>query len=468
GSVRSRLRDAVAGADPAGPGGGAGAAALRAVLGHLAEWRRWQVAAIRAAATGEDPVLDGCPPRLPAGFGREPSYEARERMIQDAMALRSLGELARDLQEVLEAAGRWAAGCDDALWEAELPDPRPFGPPGPPRPLADLLAGWRGPLAHVEWHLDRLTDEPPPAPSGDDEDVWVVDRCPLQACPGLRQGSDPAGPAQGARAGEHWTGEHWTGEPWSVGAGQVGGGQVGGGRGCAGPAAAEGVEQPGEPDGLAVPLGPGAVLGGQRGDEQQPPPRLGPVRGPGRGGQCRQGGQGGVGVADLGEQAAAVQPQREPDGSGAVDDGVGDQFSHHEDDVVDVSGLGDAPSAQGPRGEPPRLRRGPRPGPQFPGRLRAAARAALARSGGRRGRSLSCSCAAAVGGVIRVVGGWCGRFVVPCVSHPRGVHVPVSSAVPVRAWWLGPAVVAGWVRPRRRSPWRWARPPVRRVGSHSG
>lgn len=181
GSVRSRLRDAVAGADPAGPGGGAGAAALRAVLGHLAEWTRWQVAAIRAAATGEDPVLDGRPPRLPAGFGREPSYEARERMIQDAMALRSLGELARDLQEVLEAAGHWAAGCDDALWEAELPDPRPFGRPGPPRPLADLLAGWRGPLAHVEWHLDRLTDEPPPAPSGDDEDVWVVDRCPLQA-----------------------------------------------------------------------------------------------------------------------------------------------------------------------------------------------------------------------------------------------------------------------------------------------
>ena len=168
-------------AAPAAPGAGGAAAALRAVLGHLAEWTRWQVAAIRAAATGEDPVLDGRPPRLPAGFGREPSYEARERMIQDAMALRSLGELARDLQEVLEAAGRWAAGCDDALWEAELPDPRPFGPPGPPRPLADLLAGWRGPLAHVEWHLDRLTDEPPPAPSGDDEDVWVVDRCPLQA-----------------------------------------------------------------------------------------------------------------------------------------------------------------------------------------------------------------------------------------------------------------------------------------------
>ncbi|XRQ15036.1 helix-turn-helix transcriptional regulator [Actinomadura welshii] len=177
-SVRSRLRDAAA---EVRPGGAVGAAALRAVLGHLAEWTRWQLAAVRAAATGEEPVLAGRPPRFPAGFGRDLPYDERERMIQDAMALRSLGELARDLQEVLEAAGHWAAGCDDALWEAELPDPRPFGPPGPPRPLADLLAGWRGPLAHIEWHLDRLTDEPPPAPSGDEEDVWVVDRCPLQA-----------------------------------------------------------------------------------------------------------------------------------------------------------------------------------------------------------------------------------------------------------------------------------------------
>lgn len=179
--VRSRLRDAAAEVRPAAPGGGGGAAALRAVLGHLAEWTRWQVAAVRAAATGEEPVLDGRRPPFPAEFGREMPYDARERMIQDAMALRSLADLARDLQEVLEAAGHWAAGCDDALWEAELPDPRPFGAPGPPRPLADLLAGWRGPLAHIEWHLDRLSDEPPPAPSGDDEDVWVVDRCPLQA-----------------------------------------------------------------------------------------------------------------------------------------------------------------------------------------------------------------------------------------------------------------------------------------------
>ncbi len=31
------------------------------------------------------------------------------------MALRSLGELARDSQEVLEAPEDWAADCDDAL-----------------------------------------------------------------------------------------------------------------------------------------------------------------------------------------------------------------------------------------------------------------------------------------------------------------------------------------------------------------
>jgi biotin operon repressor len=174
--VRSRLRDAAAEVR----GGGEGAAALRGVLGHLAEWTRWQAAAIRSAATGEDPVLEGRPPAFPPDFGREMPYDARERMIQDAMALRSLGDLARDLQEVLEAVAHWAAGCDDALWEDELPDPRPYGPPGPPRFLADLLAGWRGPLAHIEWHLDRLADEPP-VPPGDDEDVWVVDRCPLQA-----------------------------------------------------------------------------------------------------------------------------------------------------------------------------------------------------------------------------------------------------------------------------------------------
>ncbi|WP_433479475.1 helix-turn-helix transcriptional regulator [Spirillospora sp. CA-142024] len=185
--VRSRLRDAAAEVRTPGPrgagagGSGAGAAALRGVLGHLAEWTRWQAAAIRSAATGEEPVLAGRPPPFPADFGREMPFDARERMIQDAMALRSLGDLACDLQEVLEAVGHWAADCDDALWEAELPDPRPYGPPGPPRPLADLLAGWRGPLAHIEWHLDRLSDEPPLPLSGDDEEVWIVDRCPLQA-----------------------------------------------------------------------------------------------------------------------------------------------------------------------------------------------------------------------------------------------------------------------------------------------
>ena len=178
-SVRSRLREAVLRVRD----GARGAAALRTVLGHLAEWTRWQVAAIRAAATGEEPVLEGRRPPYPVEFGRDLSYEARERMIQDVMALRSLAELARDLLEVLEAAGHWAADCDDALWEEELPDPRPYGPPGPPRPLADLLAGWRGPLAHIEWHLDRLAEDPPPAPWDDDgeEEARVVDRCPLQA-----------------------------------------------------------------------------------------------------------------------------------------------------------------------------------------------------------------------------------------------------------------------------------------------
>ncbi|MFA1550130.1 helix-turn-helix transcriptional regulator [Actinomadura chokoriensis] len=183
--VRSRLRDAAAGARrPAGQrraGGGAGAAALRGVLGHLAEWTRWQAAAIRSAATGEEPVLAGRRPAFPPVFDRELPFDARERMIQDAMALRSLGEVARDLEEVLESVGHWAAGCDDALWAEELPDPRPYGPPGPPRPLADLLAGWRGPLAHIEWHLDRLGDEPPLPPGDDEEGVRVVDRCPLQA-----------------------------------------------------------------------------------------------------------------------------------------------------------------------------------------------------------------------------------------------------------------------------------------------
>ncbi|MFC4053701.1 helix-turn-helix transcriptional regulator [Actinomadura syzygii] len=176
--VRSRLRDAAA---EVRSGGGAGAASLRTVLGHLAEWTRWQAAAVRAAATGEDPVLAGRRPDFPPVFDRELPYDARERMIQDAMALRSLGDLVRDLEEVLASLAHWAADCDDALWEEELPDPRPYGPPGPPRPLADLLAGWRGPLAHIEWHLDRLTDEPPEPFTDDEGEVWLIDRCPLQA-----------------------------------------------------------------------------------------------------------------------------------------------------------------------------------------------------------------------------------------------------------------------------------------------
>ncbi|MBX6769316.1 MAG: hypothetical protein IRY90_19560, partial [Actinomadura rubrobrunea] len=66
------------------------------------------------------------------------------------------------------------------LWERPVADPRPAAPPGLERPLADLLAGWRGPLAHIEWHLDRLA-EPPERPVGSEEDdeLWVVDRCPL-------------------------------------------------------------------------------------------------------------------------------------------------------------------------------------------------------------------------------------------------------------------------------------------------
>ncbi|GAA4070578.1 WYL domain-containing protein [Actinomadura miaoliensis] len=172
--VRARLREATAEARDGGPG----AAALRTVLAHLARWTRWQVAAIRSAATGAPPPERDVPP----GFGRAMPAEERERVIQDAMALRSLGELARDLQEVLAGLGHWAAGCDDALWERPVADPRPSGPPGPRRPLADVLAGWRGPLAHIEWHLDRLAEHPErPVDLDEDDELWVVDRCPLQA-----------------------------------------------------------------------------------------------------------------------------------------------------------------------------------------------------------------------------------------------------------------------------------------------
>lgn len=121
--VRSRLRDAAAEVR----GGGEGAAALRGVLGHLAEWTRWQAAAIRSAATGEDPVLAGRPPAFPPDFGRDMPYDARERMIQDAMALRSLGDLARDLQEVLEAVGHWAAAATTRCGRTSCPIPAPTG-----------------------------------------------------------------------------------------------------------------------------------------------------------------------------------------------------------------------------------------------------------------------------------------------------------------------------------------------------
>ncbi|MFV2175963.1 helix-turn-helix transcriptional regulator [Actinomadura sp. LOL_016] len=165
--VRERLREAAAEVLD----GGEGAAALRAVAGHLAEWARWQAAAVRAAATGEEPVLEGRRPPFPRGFGRATTYAARERMIQDAMAPRSLGDVLGDLRQVLEGMAHWAAACDEALWEGALPDPRPYGPPGEPRPLADLLAGPGGLLAHVEWHLDRLPG---------DARAGAVERCPLR------------------------------------------------------------------------------------------------------------------------------------------------------------------------------------------------------------------------------------------------------------------------------------------------
>ncbi|PRX02503.1 UNVERIFIED_ORG: putative DNA-binding transcriptional regulator YafY [Actinomadura viridilutea] len=170
--VRARLRDAAEEVRDGRPG----AAALRTVLGHLAQWTRWQAAAIRSAADGAEPPRSDVPP----AFARPVPAEERERMIQDAMALRSLGELTRDLLEELTGLGHWAAGCDDALWERPVADPRPGGPPGLERPLADLLAGWRGPLAHIEWHLDRLAEPPErPVDLEEDDELWVVDRCPL-------------------------------------------------------------------------------------------------------------------------------------------------------------------------------------------------------------------------------------------------------------------------------------------------
>ena len=158
--VRARLADTAADADT-------GAARLRAVIGHLAEWTRWQVAAVRAVATGQDIVFDGRRPHFPRRFDGALGYSARERMIQEAMAPRSLTELVGDLDEVLGGAAHWAADCPPALWSEPVPEP---GLPGRSRPLADLLAGWWSPLSHVEWHLDRLTDQPPGDEPNDESD----------------------------------------------------------------------------------------------------------------------------------------------------------------------------------------------------------------------------------------------------------------------------------------------------------
>jgi hypothetical protein len=180
--VRLRLAEAATEARTTGEG----IADLRAVLGHLAEWSRWQVGALRAIATGEDLVFDGRRPPFPPEFDRDLPYARRERMIQDAMAVRSFGEVARDLDDVLHGAAHWAADCANALWRDTLPEP---GRPGEQRPLADLVAGWWSPLSHIEWHLDRLTDDPGTSLAfghglEDDEDAEpagrLVERCPLR------------------------------------------------------------------------------------------------------------------------------------------------------------------------------------------------------------------------------------------------------------------------------------------------
>ncbi|WP_433323285.1 helix-turn-helix transcriptional regulator [Spirillospora sp. CA-294931] len=168
GHVRERLRDTTAEVRRTRQG----AAAFRGVLAHLAEWTRWQVGATLASATGAPPTWPGRRPDFADGEAPDIS----EPSIQDAMALRSLAEIARDLEQILDAAAHWAAGCDARLWEIPHPDPRPSGPPGDPRPLADLLAGWRGPLAHIEWHLDHIDNDRPTF----DEETWLVPNCPLE------------------------------------------------------------------------------------------------------------------------------------------------------------------------------------------------------------------------------------------------------------------------------------------------
>lgn len=173
--VRMRLAEQAAGVRSSAEG----AAKLRAVLGHLAEWTRWQVGAVRSVAIGEDIVFYGRRPAFPEAFDLALPYEDRERMIQDAMAVRSFGELARDLDDVLNGAAHWVAGTPDELWRDPLPDP---AVPGRERPLADLLAGWHGGLFHIEWHLDRLAEPPEPEElSTDEPDERLVLVCPLRS-----------------------------------------------------------------------------------------------------------------------------------------------------------------------------------------------------------------------------------------------------------------------------------------------
>jgi biotin operon repressor len=186
--VRLRLAEVAARAARAGGGDGDeghdGGGSCRAVIGHLAEWTRWQVAALRAVATGRDMVFDGRRPAFPREFDDTAGYAARERMIQNAMAPRRFGELVADLDEVLAGAARWAAGCPRELWAEPVPEP---GLPGRSRPLADLLAGWWSPLSHVEWHLDR------PAGNGDDDDD-DVDGDGAGEDTGTDDGADGCGP----------------------------------------------------------------------------------------------------------------------------------------------------------------------------------------------------------------------------------------------------------------------------------
>jgi hypothetical protein len=143
-----------------------GAAALRLVLGHLAGWTRRQLTALQNPAAG-------------AADDAEPSFAERERRIQDTMALRSLGELARDLDQALLAAAHWVADCDEHLWRRPRPDP---ADPSRHRSPAELLAGWPSPLAHIEWHLEDLeTRELEDVCDPADDGTPLITRCPLPA-----------------------------------------------------------------------------------------------------------------------------------------------------------------------------------------------------------------------------------------------------------------------------------------------